>query len=61
MQFDVAIVGGGIVGLATAYQMQKQNPKLNLILLKKKMNWPFISLEETLVLFIQDYIIKQVA
>ena len=36
MQFDVAIVGGGIVGLATAYQMQKQNPKLNLILFEKE-------------------------
>ncbi len=36
MQFDVAIVGGGIVGLATAYQIQKQNPKLNLILFEKE-------------------------
>ncbi|OUV72851.1 MAG: hydroxyglutarate oxidase [Flavobacteriales bacterium TMED123] len=34
--FDIAIVGGGIVGLATAYQIQQEFPKLNLIILEKE-------------------------
>ncbi len=36
MKFDVAIVGGGIVGLATAYQLQINFPNLNLIILEKE-------------------------
>ncbi|MDP7243713.1 MAG: L-2-hydroxyglutarate oxidase [Flavobacteriales bacterium] len=34
--YDIAIVGGGIVGLATAYQIQKEFPKLDLIILEKE-------------------------
>ena len=34
--FDVIIVGGGIVGLATGYQLLKSNPKINLIILEKE-------------------------
>ena len=26
MEFDIAIIGGGIVGAATFYQLQKKNP-----------------------------------
>ncbi len=36
LKYDIAIVGGGIVGLATAYQIQKEFPKLNLIILEKE-------------------------
>ncbi len=34
--FDVGIIGGGIVGLATAYQISKKHPKLNLVVLEKE-------------------------
>ncbi len=36
MQYDVIIIGGGIVGLATAYQLQKQQPALRLLVLEKE-------------------------
>jgi len=35
-QFDIAIVGGGIVGLATAFQLQSKFPKLNLVVFEKE-------------------------
>ncbi len=35
-QYNIAIVGGGIVGLATAYRLQKKYPKLNLIVFEKE-------------------------
>ncbi len=34
--FDVAIIGGGIVGAATLYKLQKRNPKLNIVLIEKE-------------------------
>lgn len=34
--FDVIIVGGGIVGLATGYQLLKLNPKIKLTILEKE-------------------------
>ena len=34
--FDIAIVGGGIIGLATAFQLQKKYPHLNLVLFEKE-------------------------
>ena len=36
MSYDVIIVGGGAVGLATALQLQKQNQKLRIVLLEKE-------------------------
>ncbi|WP_026954096.1 L-2-hydroxyglutarate oxidase [Algoriphagus vanfongensis] len=36
MQYDVAIIGGGIVGLATGLQLLRQKPKLKLVLLEKE-------------------------
>jgi L-2-hydroxyglutarate oxidase len=33
---DVVVVGGGIVGLATAYAVLKQNPKTKLVVLEKE-------------------------
>lgn len=36
MTYDVTIVGGGIIGLATAYQITLLNPKLKLLLLEKE-------------------------
>jgi len=33
---DIIIVGGGIVGLATALQLKKSNPRLNLLLIEKE-------------------------
>lgn len=34
--FDITIVGGGIVGAASMYQLQKKYPKLNLLLIEKE-------------------------
>ena len=34
--FDIVIVGGGIVGLATAYKIQKKYPNLTLAVLEKE-------------------------
>lgn len=34
--FDVTIIGGGIVGAATFYQLQKRYPNLNLLLIEKE-------------------------
>lgn len=36
MLYDVTIVGGGIVGLATAYQLLRQRPGTRLLLLEKE-------------------------
>lgn len=36
MKYDLVIVGGGIVGLATAYQSLQKNPKLKLALIEKE-------------------------
>jgi L-2-hydroxyglutarate oxidase LhgO len=36
MTYDVTIVGGGIVGLATAYRLKEQNPRARLLLLEKE-------------------------
>ena len=36
MQYDIIIVGGGIVGLATTLQIQNSNPTLKLLLLEKE-------------------------
>lgn len=34
--FDVAIVGGGIVGAATMYKLQKRYPQLSIVLIEKE-------------------------
>jgi (S)-2-hydroxyglutarate dehydrogenase len=36
VQYDVVIVGGGIVGLATALQLKKSNPSIKLVLIEKE-------------------------
>lgn len=36
MQHDIVIVGGGIVGLATAYQLKQQQPQLKIALVEKE-------------------------
>jgi L-2-hydroxyglutarate oxidase len=36
MTYDVCIIGGGIVGLATAYHLQKKMPELRIVLLEKE-------------------------
>ena len=36
MQYDVAIIGGGIVGLATGWQLLNRHPDLNLVILEKE-------------------------
>src|SRR5947207_7586931 len=33
---DIVIVGGGIVGLATAYRLNRQFPKLGIVVLEKE-------------------------
>lgn len=35
MAFDIAVIGGGIVGAATFYKLQKKNPNLKIILIEK--------------------------
>ena len=40
-KYDIAIVGGGIVGLAIGYQIQREFPKLNLIILEKEKELAF--------------------
>lgn len=34
--FDVAIIGGGIVGLASAYKIQRKNPHLKVVVFEKE-------------------------
>jgi L-2-hydroxyglutarate oxidase len=36
MQYDIVIIGGGIVGLASAYNLLKQNPQLKIALIEKE-------------------------
>ena len=36
MKYDVTIIGAGIVGLATAYRLQEQDPKLKICVLEKE-------------------------
>ncbi|MBF0430974.1 MAG: L-2-hydroxyglutarate oxidase [Fibrobacteria bacterium] len=36
MIYDVIVVGGGIVGLSTAFNLQKQNPRYKILLLEKE-------------------------
>lgn len=36
MEFDISIIGGGIVGAATFYQLQKKNPNLKIALFEKE-------------------------
>ena len=36
MTFDITIVGGGIVGIATAYKIKVKNPQLKILLLEKE-------------------------
>lgn len=36
MNYDITIVGGGIVGVATAYQIKAKNPQLKVLLLEKE-------------------------
>ena len=35
-RYDVAIIGGGIVGLATAFRLLERRPKLRLVVLEKE-------------------------
>ena len=35
-KFNIKIVGGGVVGLATAYQLQTNFPDLNIVILRKR-------------------------
>ena len=36
MTYDIAIIGGGIVGAATFYKLQKQYPNLKIVLIEKE-------------------------
>jgi L-2-hydroxyglutarate oxidase len=36
MKFDIAIIGGGIIGAATFYKLQKRFPNLKLVLIEKE-------------------------
>jgi L-2-hydroxyglutarate oxidase len=41
MKYDFAVVGGGIVGLATAYKIQLKYPTFNIIILEKEKELAF--------------------
>ena len=41
IKYDFAVVGGGIVGLATAYKFQLKYPTLNIIILEKEKDLAF--------------------
>ena len=43
-RFDIAIVGGGIVGLATAYRLLQERPALRLVVLEKE---PDLAMHQT--------------
>lgn len=36
MTYDITIIGGGIVGIATAYHLKQKSPKLSVLLLEKE-------------------------
>jgi flavin-dependent dehydrogenase len=36
MSFDIAIIGGGIVGAATFYKLQTRYPDLSIVLIEKE-------------------------
>lgn len=36
MTYDIAIIGGGIIGLATALQLKQADPKISVVLLEKE-------------------------
>ncbi|MFN8886742.1 MAG: FAD-dependent oxidoreductase, partial [Cyclobacteriaceae bacterium] len=36
MTYDIIVVGGGIVGLATALQLKKEKPNLSILVLEKE-------------------------
>jgi L-2-hydroxyglutarate oxidase len=40
-EFDIIIVGGGLVGLGSAYKIQKKYPKKNLLILEKEKELAF--------------------
>ncbi len=44
MQYDITIVGAGIVGLATAYKILEKKPELRLLILEKE---PGVALHQT--------------
>lgn len=37
--YDIAIIGGGIVGAATFYKLQKRNPELSIVVIEKEKQW----------------------
>jgi L-2-hydroxyglutarate oxidase len=39
--FDIAIIGGGIVGAATFYQIQKHHPQIKIVLIEKESHLAF--------------------
>ena len=41
LRFDISVVGGGIVGIATAYKLQLSFPSLNIIVLEKEKELAF--------------------
>ena len=41
LRFDISVVGGGIVGIATAYKLQLSFPSLNIIVLEKEKELSF--------------------
>ena len=57
--FDCAVIGGGIVGLATAMELLRRQPGIKLVVLEKESDLPFTKPGATAALSIQGSITSQ--
>ena len=40
-KFDLIVVGGGLVGLSSAYKIQMSNPKMRILIIEKEKDLAF--------------------
>ena len=58
MKYDLAVIGGGIVGLSTGYQIINKFPNTKMVILEKKIKLLNIKQVIIAVSFTQGYIIS---